>query len=126
MRVLESSRGLDFAKESVGAQRCGEVGLQYLHGDRAVVLHVPSEIDHRHSTPAELPVDGVTVGEGLSQGFDIAGHTAPKEESQIQEPGSKLPGSAANSSVTALALIDAGTIRTTVGEVLAQKRCGSG
>ena len=61
----ESSGDLDLAKESVGAQRIGELRAQDLQGDEAAVLQVTGQIDSRHSATPELALEHVTVAEGV-------------------------------------------------------------
>jgi len=46
------------------AERRGELGLQHLDSDPAMMLEVLSEIDRRHPPATELALDRVAVGEG--------------------------------------------------------------
>ena len=56
--------GLDLLHEALGAEHGGELGLQDLEGDLAVVLEVLGEVDRRHAALAELALDAVAIGEG--------------------------------------------------------------
>jgi hypothetical protein len=48
MRVMEAGCGLDLLEEPRRAHRCGDVGTQDLHGDRAFIFQVVGEEDGRH------------------------------------------------------------------------------
>ena len=52
------------AQEPLGAEHGGELGLQHLDRDLAVVPEVLGEVDRRHAARAELALDAVAVGEG--------------------------------------------------------------
>jgi hypothetical protein len=60
--VREACSHLDLSQESVGANFRGDFGAQDLHRHHAFVAQIAGEIDDSHSTFAELPVDGVTIG----------------------------------------------------------------
>ena len=63
-----SVRGrLDLGEEPLGAERRGEIGVQHLDRDVAVVLEVVREIDGRHAAAAELALDAVAIGDGSGE-----------------------------------------------------------
>ena len=65
--MLQLGGGLNLLDEPIRAQDRGELGLQHLDGDFAVVLEVLGEVDGGHAPRAELPLDAVPVGEGAGQ-----------------------------------------------------------
>src|SRR2546427_659760 len=71
--MVEPSRGVYLAEKPLRAERCGQLGLQDLNGDLAVVLPVLSEVDRRHPPAAELALDRVAVGEGGLQTSEQVG-----------------------------------------------------
>ena len=60
---LEQGR-LDLAKEPLGADCGGELGLHHLDGDLALVLQVGCQIDRGHPAGAELTLDAVAALKG--------------------------------------------------------------
>ena len=70
VRMVEPRGELDLAKKPVGAERCGEVGVEDLEGDDAIVLAVLGEVDGRHPAAAELAIDGVGAGERVAQALN--------------------------------------------------------
>ena len=62
--MLQRGGGLDLHHEPLGAEHGGELGLQDLERDLAVVLEVLGEVDGGHAALAELALDAVAVGEG--------------------------------------------------------------
>ena len=72
--MLEPCRDLDLADKPLGAERGGEFGPQHLEGHLAVVLEVAGKIDRRHPARANLPLDGVAVGEGGGEAGELVGH----------------------------------------------------
>ena len=67
VRVLQPGGQLDLAQEPLGAERGGELGVEHLERDRAVVPEVLGEVDRRHAAAPELALERVAVGEGLAQ-----------------------------------------------------------
>jgi hypothetical protein len=67
MGMLEAGGESDLALEAVGTKGCGELGLDYLERDRAVVPPIEGEIDDRHAATPELALDGVAVGKRRTQ-----------------------------------------------------------
>ncbi len=58
---------MDLAEEPLAAQRLGQVGVEDLDGDVAIVLEVAGEVDGRHATGAELAVDAAVGGQSCRQ-----------------------------------------------------------
>ena len=73
--MLQVGGGLDLGEEPLGAEDGGELGVQHLERDLAVVLEVVGEVHRRHAARAELALDAVAVGErgGERQGVGHAG-----------------------------------------------------
>jgi len=65
--MLETRGGLDLYDEAVGAEDGGELGLQHLERDPAVVLEVLGEVNGGHAAGAELALDAVAALEGRVQ-----------------------------------------------------------
>ena len=63
--MLEPGGELDLALEALGAERGGELGVQDLERDRAVVLQVLREVDRGHAPTAERALDRVAVGQAV-------------------------------------------------------------
>ena len=61
--MLEPGGHADLAQEALGAERGGELGVEHLERDRAVVLEVVREIDRGHAAAAELALEHVAVTE---------------------------------------------------------------
>lgn len=61
--MLQVCGYLDFTEEALNTQNSAEVWSQYLDRNSAFVLHVASEINRRHSTRADFPLDLVPVGQ---------------------------------------------------------------
>ena len=74
VRVLKACRGLDLLDKALGAEDGGELGLQELEGDLAVVLEVVGEEDGGHAALAEVAVNAVAAGEGGVETFGLRGH----------------------------------------------------
>ena len=53
---------VDLAQEPLAAERLGEVRVEDLDGDVAVVLEVAGEVDGRHAAGAELALDAIVRG----------------------------------------------------------------
>ncbi|HET8625532.1 MAG TPA: hypothetical protein VFM14_18370 [Gemmatimonadales bacterium] len=62
-RVLELGGDLDLAKKALGAEQRGEVRVQDLHRDFAVVLQVLGEVDRSHAAGPQLAHEAVAVAE---------------------------------------------------------------
>jgi hypothetical protein len=74
MGMLESGGESDLALEALGPEHGGELRVQDLQRDGAVVLEVVGEIDRRHAPAPELPLDAVAVGEGGNEVGPGVGH----------------------------------------------------
>ena len=61
---------LDLPQKPIGAERRGEIGMQNLECYEAFVLRILREIHGCHSTPAELAVDRVVIGERVANSFE--------------------------------------------------------
>jgi len=61
--MLQIGRNADLAEKSLHAEHCGEVGVEDLERDRAVVLEIMGEKDSRHATGADAALHGVATVE---------------------------------------------------------------
>jgi len=61
MRMLKTRSRLDLDNEPLGTKNRGELRLEDLECNLAIVLEVLSEIDGGHTTLAQLPIDAVPV-----------------------------------------------------------------
>ena len=77
--MVEASDDPDFLKEPLAAEHPGDVGSQHLQGDVAVVLRISREVDDRHRSATEFPLDRVPVGEGGLQVGELVGHGVARE-----------------------------------------------
>ena len=68
----------DLLHEPLGAEHGGELRLQHLDRDLAIVLQVLGEIDRRHAALAELALDAVAIGEGVLQRALMFGQRSPR------------------------------------------------
>jgi hypothetical protein len=57
----------DLPQESLGPKRSGQIGVEHLERNQAVVLQVMRQIHHGHAPVAELALDGVAVVQGRLQ-----------------------------------------------------------
>jgi len=76
VRVLQVRRRLDLGQEALGTDDGGELGLEHLQRDAAVVLLVARQVDRRHAALAELTLDAVAALEGRVQAGDWVGQEA--------------------------------------------------
>ena len=72
--MLQVGCDLDFLEEPFGPEDGGEFGPQHLDRDLAVVFQVLGEVDGRHPAHAKLSLNGVAVGEGGGETFEVMGH----------------------------------------------------
>ena len=70
MRVSKTGYRFDLTQEAVRTNSCGQLRVQDLDRDLAVVLQVLGEEDGRHPAAAELGFDGIPVGEGGLQALE--------------------------------------------------------
>jgi hypothetical protein len=61
--MLQLRRSLDLSQEALGAECGGEVGMEDLYRDVAVVAEVVRQVDGRHSANADLAFDAIAIGE---------------------------------------------------------------
>ena len=85
VRVLQVRRDLDLAQESLGAEHRGELRLEHLDRDVAVVLEVVREVDRRHAARAELALDAVAVGEGGREAEEGLAHCFTFARSSVSQ-----------------------------------------
>jgi len=62
--MLETCRRPNLGEEAGGAHDSSQIRVKHLHRDVPVVLQVACQVDRGHSTPPQLALDRVTVGEG--------------------------------------------------------------
>ncbi len=74
VRVLETRRGLDLLHEALGAQHRGQLWLQHLERDPAIVLEILRQVDGRHAARAEMTLDPVGAREGGVEAIGWGGH----------------------------------------------------
>ncbi len=74
MRVLEPRRELDLPEEALGAQGVGQLGVEDLERDRAVMAKIVGEVDGSHTPTPELALEAVLVGKGDPQRGQHVGH----------------------------------------------------
>ena len=72
--MLQPRGRLDLGQKTIGAERGGEVGMQDLHRDVAIVADVAGEIDARHPSAAYLAIDAIAIGDGLREAGSRVGH----------------------------------------------------
>jgi hypothetical protein len=65
----EAACGADLPLKAMRAQRGGQLGMEDLQGDRAVVLQVLGQVDAGHPTAPELLLERVVVGQCGLQPF---------------------------------------------------------
>ncbi len=63
--MLELGRDPDLAQEPLGADRGGDLRIEHLDRDLALVAAVARQVDERHTPAADLPLDDVAVAEDL-------------------------------------------------------------
>ena len=63
VRMLQLRRCRDLAAKALGAQRCGEVGIEHLERNAPLMLRIPCEVDGGHPAAAKLALDRVGVAE---------------------------------------------------------------
>ncbi len=63
VRMSEARYGFDFLKKSFGSQRCGDICVENLHRDTAIMPRVTRAVDGCHATSADLVLYGISVAE---------------------------------------------------------------
>jgi hypothetical protein len=61
VRVVEPRGNLDLAQKTVGAERGGQLGVEDLERNLAIVLQIVGEVNRGHPASAELTLDFVLV-----------------------------------------------------------------
>ena len=74
VRMLQRRRRLDLLHEPLGAEHRGELGLEELERDLAIVLQVGAQIHRRHAALTEMALDAVAAREGRVQAVGLLGH----------------------------------------------------
>jgi hypothetical protein len=70
VRMVQVGGGPDLREEPFRADHRCQMGLQELDGDLAMVPDVLRQVDGRHTSLADGPLDPVAAGQGLVQGFN--------------------------------------------------------
>ena len=73
MRVLQTRRRADLALEALWPQRGGQLWMQDLEGDLAVVLEVVCEVHRGHATPPQLTLEPVAVSQATLEALGKVG-----------------------------------------------------
>ncbi len=73
-RVLQVGGGADLGQEALAAHHGGQLGLEDLEGDPAVVLQVLGQVDRGHAALAELALEAVAALEGGGQARERVRH----------------------------------------------------
>jgi hypothetical protein len=74
VRMLQAGGRPDLGQESFGPHDRGELGLQYLERHFPSVLQVVGQVDGRHTTLAQRPLDPVAALEGCVEPGSDVGH----------------------------------------------------
>jgi hypothetical protein len=72
--MLEVGGDLDLPHKALGAERLGQLLVQDLEGDWAIVPEIARQVDRSHAAPAELALEQVTIAEGIRQRRVDCGH----------------------------------------------------
>ena len=75
--MLQPGGEPDLALEALGPERGGQLGVEHLEGDRAVVLDVVREEDRGHAAAAELALERVAVAQAFLELRAQVGHARP-------------------------------------------------
>ena len=73
--MLQTGRRVDLALEPLRAEARGQLGVEHLEGDEAVVLEVAGEEDGRHPAAPELSLDRVAVAQPFLELRAQVGHS---------------------------------------------------
>ena len=71
--MLEPGGEPDLALEPLRAERRGQLRMQDLEGDGAVVPNVPGEVDRGHAAAPELALEAVAVAQGGLERVTVVG-----------------------------------------------------
>jgi hypothetical protein len=83
--VLEIGGELDLLEEPLRADDGGQLGVQHLDGDVAVVLEVLGEVHRGHAARAELALEAVAVGEGGGEAVHLEALPAMRSRSTARQ-----------------------------------------
>ncbi len=61
--MLQRGSGLDLDHEALGAEHGGQLRLEDLDRDLAVVLEILRQVDRGHAAGAEFALDAVAIGQ---------------------------------------------------------------
>jgi hypothetical protein len=75
--MLEAGGDLDLSHKALGAERVGQLLVQDLEGDWAIVAEIARQEDRSHAAAAELALEDVAVGEGSLEPFQGLGQRGP-------------------------------------------------
>ena len=71
--MVEPGRDLDLAEEAFGAEARGELRVQNLECDLAIVLEIVRQEHGGHAAPSHLALNAVSVGKrGLESGAKVS------------------------------------------------------
>ena len=90
--MLQPGRVLDLAQEALGPERGGQLGVQHLERDRAVVPEVVGEVHRGHAAAPELALEPVAVSKTIHQALGKIGQRSGspvrrRERRWFQEAG---------------------------------------
>ena len=74
MGVIQVGGDLYLVEEALDANRLSYIGAQDLDCHLAVVFQVLGEVDRRHATTTQLPLDRVAAGQGGSDTAQVVVH----------------------------------------------------
>ena len=75
--VLQAGGEMDLAEKPIGSEGGGELGVEHLDRDGAIVLEVTREPDGGHASAAELALEGVPVCQSFAQRRYRIRHAVP-------------------------------------------------
>ena len=81
--MLQAGGGPDLHDEPLGTQDGGELGLQHLEGDLAVVPQVVGQVDGGHAAFTQGMVDRVPTRQGVVQPPDHIRHEVARAASAL-------------------------------------------
>jgi hypothetical protein len=74
--MLEPGGEVDLSKEALGAEGGGELGVEHLEGDGAVMAEIAGEPDGGHAPATELALEGIAVSQACAKQGHGVGHGA--------------------------------------------------
>ena len=79
--MVQAGGDLDLAQEALGTDGSGQIRVQDLDRDLAVVLEILGEKHHGHAAATNSCIDRVPLGEGRLQAFEQVRHVATPRRS---------------------------------------------